>query len=156
MTTNTTRRSLLRLGTGALAYGAGAAAVAGGLALAGEAKGAMPAVDRRAWDLAETTFNKARSELETFNDLHINPIVDHIPVGPARNAAINTIPDEVWEESGRLARLAMDAADALMRVPSPDHRAFASKFVIAYQDEQLDGRWGEELHAEALRFAREA
>ncbi|GEM71124.1 hypothetical protein SAQ01S_08900 [Sphingomonas aquatilis NBRC 16722] len=42
MTTSTTRRSLLRLGTGALAYGAGAAAVAGGLALAGEAKGAEP------------------------------------------------------------------------------------------------------------------
>lgn len=43
MDTNTTRRSLLRLGTGALAYGAGAAAVAGGFALAGEAKGAAPA-----------------------------------------------------------------------------------------------------------------
>lgn len=42
MNTNTTRRSLLRLGTGALAYGAGAAAVAGGLAIAGEAKGATP------------------------------------------------------------------------------------------------------------------
>jgi hypothetical protein len=40
MDTNTTRRSLLRLGTGALAYGAGAAAVAGGVAFAGEAKGA--------------------------------------------------------------------------------------------------------------------
>lgn len=42
MTTNTTRRSLLRLGTGALAYSAGAAAVAGGFALAGEARGATP------------------------------------------------------------------------------------------------------------------
>jgi hypothetical protein len=42
MNTDTTRRSLLRLGTGALAYGAGAAAVAGGVALAGEAKGATP------------------------------------------------------------------------------------------------------------------
>jgi len=42
MSTTTTRRSLLRLGTGALAYGAGAAAVAGGVALAGEARGATP------------------------------------------------------------------------------------------------------------------
>ncbi len=52
MDTNTTRRSLLRLGTGALAYGAGAAAVAGGVALAGEAKGATLSPDRRAWDAA--------------------------------------------------------------------------------------------------------
>lgn len=52
MDTNTTRRSLLRLGTGALAYGAGAVAVAGGVALAGEAKGASLPADRRAWDAA--------------------------------------------------------------------------------------------------------
>lgn len=42
--TATTRRDLLRFGTSAAAYAAGAAIVTGGIALAGEAKGAMPSV----------------------------------------------------------------------------------------------------------------
>lgn len=42
--TATTRRDLLRIGTSAAAYAAGAAIVTGGIALAGEAKGATPAV----------------------------------------------------------------------------------------------------------------
>ena len=48
----TTRRDLLRFGTSAAAYAAGAAIVTGGIALAGEAKGAVPGPDRRAWDAA--------------------------------------------------------------------------------------------------------
>ncbi len=44
MTQTTTRRGLLRMGTSVAAYGAGAALIAGGCALAGEAKGATPAV----------------------------------------------------------------------------------------------------------------
>lgn len=40
----TTRRDLLRIGTSAAAYAAGAAIVTGGIALAGEAKGTTPAV----------------------------------------------------------------------------------------------------------------
>jgi hypothetical protein len=70
MDTNTTRRSLLRLGTGALACGAGAAAVAGGVALAGEAKSAAPSPDRRAWDRTMTAYNKAAATFAVTDRLH--------------------------------------------------------------------------------------
>jgi hypothetical protein len=62
--TNTTRRGLLRLATSALAYGAGATAVtATGFAIS-EAKGATPAMDRRAWDAALTDYRAMRDRLD--------------------------------------------------------------------------------------------
>lgn len=70
MNTHTTRRSLLRLGTGALAYGAGAAAVAGGLALAGEAKGATPCVNRAAWDRTMAAYLAAKAKFTATDRLH--------------------------------------------------------------------------------------
>lgn len=66
MMTDTTRRSLLRLGTGALAYGAGAAAIAGGVALAGEAKGATLPADRRAFDRAFAAYRAAVKASEDY------------------------------------------------------------------------------------------
>lgn len=70
MDTNTTRRSLLRLGTGALAYGAGAAAVTGGVALAGEAESATLSPDRRAWDRTMTAYTKAAATFTVTDQLH--------------------------------------------------------------------------------------
>lgn len=72
MDTNTTRRSLLRLGTGALTYGAGAAAVAGGVALAGEANGANLSPDRRAWDRTMAAYTKAAATFAVTDRLHDN------------------------------------------------------------------------------------
>jgi hypothetical protein len=70
MDTNTTRRSLLRLGTGAIAYGAGAAVVAGGVALAGEAKSATLSPGRRAWDRTMTAYTKAAATFAVTDQLH--------------------------------------------------------------------------------------
>ncbi|MBI0477496.1 hypothetical protein D9601_19355 [Sphingomonas sp. MA1305] len=86
MTTNTTRRSLLRLGTGALAYGAGAAAVAGGFAIAGEAKGAAP--QRVSPELAKLIADYARADaiLTRWYDEVWNPAVE------ANRAAREAVP----------------------------------------------------------------
>ncbi len=53
----TTRRDLLRIGTTAAAYAAGASIVTGGIALASQAKGAvLPAASSAAWDRAHAAY----------------------------------------------------------------------------------------------------
>lgn len=74
MTTNTTRRSLLRLGTGALYLTAGAAVVAGGIALPDEAKGAQIArpdsATWREWRRLLGAYRDARvKEVQALEDL---------------------------------------------------------------------------------------
>lgn len=76
MDKNTTRRSLLRLGTGAIAYGAGAAAVAGGLAIAGEARGAsLPSVSPALFELIETR-RRHYDRLHQWYQTTFNPAAD--------------------------------------------------------------------------------
>ena len=86
MDTNTSRRSLLRLGTGALAYGAGAAAVAGGLAIASEAKGAMPQRISPALARLLDQYAVADRTLDRWYDTTWNPATD------AHRAAAEAIP----------------------------------------------------------------
>lgn len=78
MDTNTTRRSLLRIGTGALAYGAGAAAVVGGMAIAGEAKSATLAPDRRAFERALAAYRAAVKASEDYYRLVEEPAEDEV------------------------------------------------------------------------------
>ena len=78
MDTNTTRRSLLRLGTGALAYGAGAAAVAGGVALVGEAKRAALPADHRAFDRALAAYRAAVKASDDHYRLIEEPAEDEV------------------------------------------------------------------------------
>lgn len=78
MDSETTRRSLLRLGTGALAYGAGAAAVVGGMAIAGEAKSATLAPDRRAFERALAAYRAAVKASEDHYRLVEEPAEDEV------------------------------------------------------------------------------
>lgn len=75
MDTNTNRRSFLRLGTGALAYGGGAAA-AGGLALAREAKGATPSNVSPALAAMLRRYEAHEAEISRFYASTFNPAVE--------------------------------------------------------------------------------
>ncbi len=75
MTQTTTRRGLLRMGTSVAAYGAGAALVAGGCALAGEAKGATPAVSPELTRLI-AEFDDHDAKLSAFYRATFNPAVE--------------------------------------------------------------------------------
>lgn len=121
MDTNTTRRSLLRLGTGALAYGAGAAAVAGGLAIAGEAKGAMPQRVSPALDALLRRYAAHDAELSRFYASTFNPAVDR------QRAMIAALPhtevDGSVQNDGRLIwstanRLDVAQAKGIARIPN--------------------------------------
>jgi len=73
--TTTTRRDLLRLGTTAAAYAAGASIVTGGVAIASKARGAAPAVSPQ---LAKLLRDYARADkaLAHFYETVHNPAVD--------------------------------------------------------------------------------
>lgn len=68
MDTNTTRRQLLALGTSAAAYAAGAAIVAGGVALANEAK--ADALDTAGWDKAMSVHDAVKREHDAYEPVH--------------------------------------------------------------------------------------
>jgi hypothetical protein len=75
MDTNTTRRNLLRVGTTAAAYAAGATIVTGGVALATRAKSAAPAVSPALSKLLHD-FDAADQRLDHFYKTVHNPAVD--------------------------------------------------------------------------------
>lgn len=84
MDTNTTRRQLLRVGTSAAAYAAGAAIVAGGVAVATQAKGEAAAISPGlAKLLASYDLHDAR--LDRFYETVWNPVCD------AHRAELETI-----------------------------------------------------------------
>ncbi|HEX8382874.1 MAG TPA: hypothetical protein VF592_05800 [Sphingomonas sp.] len=85
-TSNTTRRGLLRLATGTLAYGAGAAAVTGAGFAISEAKGATPAVDRHAWDETMRRYQIATAEEAAFDRDYRDPAYK------AYKAALDALP----------------------------------------------------------------
>ncbi|MES3084950.1 hypothetical protein [Sphingomonas faeni] len=75
MDTNTTRRNLLRFGTTAAAYAAGASIVTGGIALASQAKGAAPAVTPQLAKLLRD-YTAADDALNHFYETAHNPAVE--------------------------------------------------------------------------------
>ena len=75
MSTTTTRRNLLRIGTTAAAYAAGASIVTGGIALASQAKGAAPAVSPQLAKLLRN-YTTADDALNHFYETVHNPAVE--------------------------------------------------------------------------------
>jgi hypothetical protein len=104
---NTTRRDLLRFGTSAAAYAAGAAIVVGGAALASEAKGATPGVNPR--------------------------LLRAIALRDRAEKAVNRFDDDV-EMPARRAYAA--AAKALPAVPAVPHRSVATTFINTEGEEK--------------------
>jgi hypothetical protein len=100
MTQTTTRRGLLWMGTSVAAYGAGAALVAGGCALAGEAKGAMP-TDRAAWDRALAEYQAASDASDHHWRTVEEPMCDEIDRRAPHPGAFFTVP----ARSGQVGRL---------------------------------------------------
>jgi hypothetical protein len=151
MNTNTTRRSLLRLGTGALAYGAGAAAVAGGFALASEAKGAAP--NRVSPELAKLIADYAQADAalcQWYDDVW-NPAVQasraaqeaiphtHIPVPGYRNALGEDTPPYTFSTSNPHA---LSLAKSIMSTPS-DFRSTDPRWHRAARRLTIAARWRE-------------
>ncbi|MBI0475736.1 hypothetical protein D9601_10270 [Sphingomonas sp. MA1305] len=142
MNTNTTRRSLLRLGTGALAYGAGAAAVAGGFALAGEAKGATPARISPALVKLLADYARADAMLCRWYDEVWNPAVEvnraaqaaiphtEIPVRGYRNTLGEDMPPYTFSTANTYA---VTRAKGIMSIP--------------VDLQSTDPRWQETHHA---------
>lgn len=121
MDTNTTRRNLLRFGTTAAAYAAGASIVTGGIALASQAKGAeVPAVNREAWDRAYRAMTIASIADDAIN---------------ARYEASDTPGrDALEDEYERLGEVHYAATWALFAIPAPDHAALLWKTEYLFGD----------------------
>jgi hypothetical protein len=101
MDANTTRRSLLRLGTGALAYSAGAAI------LVDTAKAAGPALDRRAWDRALAAYRAA----VTASDEHYRLVEEPAIEEAERRAPFAGCYFEDTAKSGQTVRHRWDPKD---------------------------------------------
>lgn len=110
MITHTTRRALIG--------GAGLFAVAGGITITSQAKGAaLPAIDRTAWDQAFKAMTIATAEDDAnaagFDALH--------------DAADKDTQDILYAEFERLGEAQYDATWALFAIPAPDHAALLWK-----------------------------
>jgi hypothetical protein len=105
------------------------------------------------WDETPARYDAALAVELAYYAEHIEPYVPaDLPVGPERNAAVGSIPKEVWDEVERLTDLRCGPEDELLDMPSPDLTAFARKVIICRADERnLDGLDGM-LVAEARRL----
>jgi hypothetical protein len=118
MTTHTTRRALIG--------GAGLAAVAGGLAITSQAKGAsLPSVDRTAWDKAFKAMTIAAAEDDAY-------AVSFDAVYHVADKATQTALDDEFE---RLGEVRHDATWALFAIPAPDHAALLWKTEYLFGDD---------------------
>ena len=118
MITHTTRRALIG--------GAGLFAVAGGIAVTSQAKGAaLPAADRTAWDQAFKAMTIATTEDDAnaagFDVLH--------------DAADKETQDIFYAEFERLGEVRYDATWALFAIPAPDNAALLWKTEYLFGDD---------------------
>ncbi len=146
MSTNTTRRSLLRLGTGALAYGAGAAAVAGCVALAGEAKGAGP--QRISLELARLLdqYVAADRTLDRWYDTTWNPAID------AHRSAVEAVPHTTIPVRGYRNHLDEDTPPHTYSTANPrDVARCKGIMLIPFERKSTDPRW-QDTHRAARRL----
>lgn len=146
MTTNTTRRGLIRLTTTAAACVAGASIVSGGAILAGQAKGAaVKTADRSAWDRAFAAFTKTKAEAGTVDALY-----DATPAGPARDA--------LAQKGDHLGETLYEKTWTLFAIPAPDHAALLWKTEYLFGDpipvEGGSASWAASVMATYLADAR--
>ncbi len=105
-----------------------------------------------AWPQLLAAYRAAKEAEDAYNAKYFAPYLDHLPVGPERNAAVDAIPVEHEEEADRLIKARYDAEDPLMDCPSPDLRAFAIKYLIAHGGGRDTDCWDDMLEEEAKRF----
>lgn len=78
---------------------------------------------------------------------------DDLPIGPERNAAVDTISAAVWTEAERLQEIRCAFEDELLTTPSPHAAAFALKVLICRGNGRDLNGLDEMLEAEAREFA---
>ncbi|MEG3083699.1 hypothetical protein U1707_08595 [Sphingomonas sp. PB2P12] len=116
MTTHTTRRALIG--------GAGLFAVAGGLAITSQAKGAfLPAVDRTAWDQAFKAMTEANAAYDTAEAWY------------DRADTEGTATDAMYKEYERYGEAQYETTWALFAIPAPDHAALLWKTEYLFGDD---------------------
>ncbi|MGW8278556.1 hypothetical protein ACWGK7_03545 [Sphingomonas aurantiaca] len=105
------------------------------------------------WDATFARYDAALAIERAYGAEHIDPLVpDHLPIGPERNAAVDSVPAEAWLEDERLANIRYDIEDELFALPSPDLAAFARKVIICRADGRDLNGFDEMLVAEARRL----
>jgi hypothetical protein len=104
MNAHTTRRQLLRFGTSAAAYAAGAAIVAGGATIASEARGATPSISP-ALSALLTEYDRADATIDRFYETTFNPAVDR---HHELRAAIPHVERDIPAAGGRVIRWSTD------------------------------------------------
>jgi hypothetical protein len=118
MTTHTSRRALIG--------GAGLFAVAGGLAITSQAKGAsVPTVDRTAWDKAFKAMTIATTEDDAYT-MGFDAVYDG--ADKDTQAALDA-------EFERLGDVRHDATWALFAIPAPDYAALLWKTEYLFGDD---------------------
>jgi hypothetical protein len=117
--TTTTRRNLLRIGTTAAAYAAGATIVTGGVALASQAKGAeIATVDRASWDRAFAGMVAASAADDAINTRY-----------DAADKASKSALESEWDRLGQVRRA---AEWELFELPAPDRGALLWKSELLF------------------------
>ncbi|SFO02053.1 hypothetical protein [Sphingomonas sp. OK281] len=115
MITHTTRRALIG--------GAGLFAVAGGIAITSQAKGAtLPAVDRTAWDQAFKAMTEA------------NRAYDAAEVWYDRADTAGTATDAMYAEYERYGEAQYETTWTLFAIPAPDRMALLWKTEYLFGD----------------------
>jgi hypothetical protein len=105
------------------------------------------------WDATLARYDAALAIERAYGVEHIDPLVpDHLPIGPERNAAVDSVPVEAWLEDERLANIRCDIEDELFALPSPDLAAFARKVIICRADGRDLNGFDDMLVAEARRL----
>jgi len=109
----TTRRNLLRIGTTAVAYVAGATIVTGGTVLTSRAEAAAPTAARAHWDTAFAKMLSACAADDAINARY--------------NAATDADQEMLEAEYEQLGEARYEATWALFAIPVPDHDALLWK-----------------------------
>lgn len=147
MGTTTTRRNLLRIGTTAAAYAAGASIVTGGVALASQAKGASTSA-------YESAFARWKANLAIISKGEATE--DQIAVCWGKVDAAETFLMEADQRSPRLAAILLWLS-LEHRVSSPaDELAVRSENIRHFIDNGGHLDWDAKLHVRGLRALVEA
>lgn len=106
------------------------------------------------WSHLLATYRAARDVEKAFYAEHIDPRLANLPIGAARNAAVDSIPPHVMETADALTDAREVAEEAMMNCTSPNAAAFACKYLVAHGDDRDScSRWDEMLETEANRLS---
>ncbi|WP_242186556.1 hypothetical protein [Sphingomonas sp. CARO-RG-8B-R24-01] len=113
------------------------------------------AVAARPWHELAEAYLAAKADEDAHDQIYCS-IDESLPVGPERNAAIDAIPQEHWDESERLIDIRINIETELLSQPSETAEAFALKVLTCRGQGRGCDAYDDMLAAEARKFARAA